>query len=387
MKNSDLGFPSVLEKGEPLQIGFIPDGDCAPIAVARESGLFEKYELNVQLHRETRLSNIRDRIIEGDLDAVHAPATLPFITNLGIDSDCCACVTGLVLSLQGNAITVSRQLWDEGVRDAKTLRDLIFRNWGKRTFTFGVVFPHSPAFLLLKRWLREGNVSPSEVRIVVVHPAQMFPTLKLGYIDGFCAGEPWTSLAVEAQAGVCVATSRELAPLHPEKVLMVRHDFAEARAREHERLIAALLEACAFCDQPANRPLISEMLAQPQYVNAPTDCLKNILGVEEIENRSELQGAPLHIFYKYNANDPTDEKAMWVLGHLYEMIEQRALPVPPTGRTPVLKNVFRRDIFQRARAAVFDQTQALMTEAQNFEADLKKSHERFDNDPVKAIVE
>ncbi|HLX72715.1 MAG TPA: CmpA/NrtA family ABC transporter substrate-binding protein, partial [Verrucomicrobiae bacterium] len=219
MKNSDLGFPSVLEKGEPLQIGFIPDGDCAPIAVARESGLFEKYELNVQLHRETRLSNIRDRIIEGDLDAVHAPATLPFITNLGIDSDCCACVTGLVLSLQGNAITVSRQLWDEGVRDAKTLRDLIFRNWGKRTFTFGVVFPHSPAFLLLKRWLREGNVSPSEVRIVVVHPAQMFPTLKLGYIDGFCAGEPWTSLAVEAQAGVCVATSRELAPLHPEKVL------------------------------------------------------------------------------------------------------------------------------------------------------------------------
>ena len=387
MNKSNTGFPEVLEKGEPLRIGFIPDGDCAPIAVARESGLFEKYELNVELHRETRLANIRDRIIEGDLDAVHAPATLPFITNLGIDSDRCACVTGLVLSLQGNAITVSRQLWDEGVRDGKTLRDLIFRNWGKRTFTFGVVFPHSPAFLLLRRWLREGNISPREVRIVVVHPAQMFPTLKLGYIDGFCAGEPWTSLAVEAQAGVCVATSRELAPLHPEKVLMVRHDFAETRAREHERLIAALLEACAFCDQPVNRPLISEMLAQPQYVNAPTDCLKNIVGAEETEVRSELQTAPLHIFYKYNANDPTDDKATWVLGHLYEMIEQRALPVPSTGRTPVLKNVFRRDIFQRARAVVFDQTQALMTEARNYEADLRKSHERFDNDPVKAIVE
>ena len=35
--------------------------------------------------------------------------------------------------------------------------------------------------------------------------------------------------------------------------------------------------------------------------------------------------APLNIFYKYNANDPTDDKATWVLGHLYEMIEQRAL--------------------------------------------------------------
>jgi ABC-type nitrate/sulfonate/bicarbonate transport system substrate-binding protein len=387
MKNSKMGFPTIVEKDQPMQIGFIPDGDCAPIAVARESGLFDKYELDVQLRRETRLSNIRDRMIEGELDAVHAPATLPFITNLGIDSDHCACVTGMVLSLQGNAITISKHLWDEGVRDGKTLRDLIFRNWGKRTFTFGVVFPHSPAFLLLRRWLREGCVSPSEVRIVVVHPAQMYPTLKLGYIDGFCAGEPWTSLAVEAEAGVCVATSRELAPLHPEKVLMVRHDFAETRASEHERLIAALLEACAFCDQPANRPLISEMLAQPQYVNAPTDCLKNILGAESLDHKFTSDTAPLHIFYKYNANDPTDDKATWVLGHLYEMIEQRALPLPPSGRMPVLKNIFRRDIFQRAKAMVFDQTRALMAEAQNYEAAPSKTNERFDNGVVKAIVE
>src|ERR1051325_8090158 len=115
----------------------------------------------------------------------------------------------MVLSLQGNAITISQQLWDEGVRDGTTLRDLIFRNWGKRTFSFGVVFPHSPAFLLLRRWLRAGNITQSEVRCVFVHPAQMYPTLRLGYIDGFCAGERWPSLAGEAKAGVCVATSRE----------------------------------------------------------------------------------------------------------------------------------------------------------------------------------
>jgi hypothetical protein len=133
--------------------------------------------------------------------------------------------------------------------------------------------------------------------------------------------------------------------------------------------------------------LISEMLAQPQYVNAPTDCLKNILGVEEFESGPESDAAPLNIFYKYNANDPTDDKATWVLGHLYEMIEQRALPLPPSGRTPVLKNVFRRDIFQRAKAAVFDQTQALMAEARNYEAGPEKTRERFDNNAVKAIVE
>ena len=162
-------------------------------------------------------------------------------------------------------------------------------------------------------------------------------------------------------------------------------DLAEKRASEHERLIAALLEACAFCDQPINRPLISEMLAQPQYVNAPTDCLKNILGADD--SRSASDTAPLHIFYKYNANDPTDDKATWVLGHLYEMIEQRALPLPPSGRMPILKNIFRRDIFQRAKATVFDQNHALMMEAQHYEAAPSKIHERFDNHAVKAIVE
>jgi len=376
----------ILKRGSPLRVGFLPESACAPLVYAQEAGLFAKYDLEVELRRETSSAELRDKVVEGELEAAQAPATLPFLANLDGESDDCACVCGAVLSLQGNAITISRPLWSHGVRDAPSLREQAYRQWGKKTFTFGVVSLLSSQSFLLRKWLQSGGIAPSlGVRIVAVPPTQMFPLLKLGYIDGYCAGEPWTSLAVEAEAGVCVATSRELAPLHPEKVLMVRNDFAETRASEHERLIAALLEPCAFCDQPINRPLISEMLAQPQYVNAPTDCLKNILGMEGLAGRPDE--APLNIFYKYNANDPTDDKATWVLGHLYEMIEQRALPLPPSGRTPVLKNIFRRDIFQRAKATVFDQTQALMAEAQNYEAGPIKTNEHFDNSAVKAIVE
>ena len=57
---------------------------------------------------------------DGELDAAHAPAGLPFMANLGVDSDPCACVSGLVLSLEGNAITLSRRLWESGVQDAAT---------------------------------------------------------------------------------------------------------------------------------------------------------------------------------------------------------------------------------------------------------------------------
>jgi two-component system, oxyanion-binding sensor len=341
----------ILRRRDPIRIGYLAVSDCAPLVQAYEGGLFDRYGLEVQLQRETSWANVRDKVIQGELDAAHAPATLPFLANLGIESDPCACVSGLVLSLQGNAITISRRLWEEGVRDAASLRDRIYRNWGRRTFTFGVVFSLSSQEILLRRWLKGAGIVPDvEVRIVAVPPSQMFPTLKLGYIDGYCIGEPWTSVAVQAGAGVCVATSAELAPLHPERVLMVRQSFALGRAEEHEAMIAALLEACAFCDAPENRAMLSEMLAHPQYLNAPAECIE--AGLPGPFNSGDLpvRGlSGLSIFHRYNANEPSDDKARWIMERLYELL-LRDIYKPKNGRAPVLKNIFRKDIFERAKA-------------------------------------
>jgi ABC-type nitrate/sulfonate/bicarbonate transport system substrate-binding protein len=350
------GYVQAPVRARPLRIGFMPVSDCAPLVYAQASGLFDKYELKVELRRETRWADIRDRVIWGELEAAQAPAPLPFLANLGLESDLCACVSGLVLSLQGNAIAVSRPLWNEGVRDARTLRDLIYRNWGRRTYTFGLVLPYSPPHFLLRQWLKSGGIDPQfEMRLAVVPSVEMFPALKLGYLDGFCASEPWVSLAVEAGAAMRVATSGELAPRHPEKVLMVRRDFAEARASEHERLLAALLEACAFCDQPENQPLLVELLAQPQYVNVPASCLA----------RSLAEGG--HLFHRHQANDPSNEKAAWVLSQLYELAEESVYKLPFTSEAPMLKNVFRRDIYQRARAAITSRNDALKREAEDYD--------------------
>jgi ABC-type nitrate/sulfonate/bicarbonate transport system substrate-binding protein len=282
-------------------------------------------------------------------------------------------VSGLVLSLQGNAITLSRSLWNEGVRDAQSLRDLVYRDWGRRTYTFAVVFPHSPQYFLLRQWFKAGGIVPhNEVRIIVLPPAQMFPTLKLGYIDGYCSGDPWTSLAADAQAGVCVATSADLSPLHPEKVLMVRRDFAEERGTEHERLIAALIEACAFCDRAENRTLLSEILAQPRYINAPPECLDGSLLKAPDEELTSGAGRNPSIFFRHNANEPTEQKAAWVMGQLHELMAQNVLKLPPAMRVPALNNVFLPDIFQRAKTAALNQMEALRREADRYEAKLKE---------------
>lgn len=368
------GMPQVVERSRPLHVGFIPDGDCAPLVYAHESGLFQRYELDVELKRETRWATIRDKVKYGELTAAHAPATLPFISNLELEAGECPSASGMVLSLQGNAITLSRPLWDEGVRDAETLRQRVYRDWGRRTYTFAVVFPHSPQYFLLRRWLKTGGIVPhNEVRIIVLPPAQMFPTLKLGYIDGYCAGEPWTLLATDAGAGVCVATSAELSPLHPEKVLMVRRDFAEDRAGEHERLIAALIEACAFCDRAENRPLLSQILTQPRYVNVPLECLDSSLpGTPNAEHGWDRGDNP-SIFFRHNANDPTQQKADWVIGQLQELMTQNILKLPPARHVPTLSNVFLPDLFQRARTVALKQMQSLKLEADRYEAKLKQT--------------
>src|SRR3569832_912523 len=102
----------------------------------------------------------------------------------------------------------------------------------------------------------------------------MVANLKAGHLDGFCVGEPWNSVVVRCGVGWCVAATAELEPNHPEKVLMVRRDFAENRSQEHLGLLAAVLEACEFCDAPENRERLVATLARPGNVGVPRSILE-----------------------------------------------------------------------------------------------------------------
>ncbi len=70
----------------PLHIGYVPLNDAAPILMAHELGLFEKYGLEVELSREVGWATIRDKILYGELDAAHAVAGLVLAASCGIGS-------------------------------------------------------------------------------------------------------------------------------------------------------------------------------------------------------------------------------------------------------------------------------------------------------------
>jgi ABC-type nitrate/sulfonate/bicarbonate transport system substrate-binding protein len=233
------------------------------------------------------------------------------------------------------------------VRDAKSLRQEIDRSRGRRKYTFGVVFPYSSHNFLLRHWLAAGGINPdSDVKIVVVPAPCMFDNLKAGNLDGYCVGEPWNSVAIKDGVGHCVCISGEMSPNHPEKVLMVRRTFAEQYPDEHLRLVAALLEACIYCDDPTHREQMIEILSRPEYVNVSPECLRQSLigpfncGHDRVKAASEF-----HIFHRHAANEPSTEKAAWVMRHMVNFGALRNQTIQPVN---LATSVFREDLFENA---------------------------------------
>jgi ABC-type nitrate/sulfonate/bicarbonate transport system substrate-binding protein len=227
------------------------------------------------------------------------------------------------------------------------LGDEITRSRREKTYTFGVVFPFSSHRHLLRRWFAAHGIDAErDVRIVVVPPPQMVANLKAGNLDGFCAGEPWNSVAVQARAGWIAATSSELDSLHPEKVLMVRGDFAAKRGEEHVALVAALLEACEFCDRPENHKQIAETLARPEFVGASATAIERGLGGEiDFGHGIERTMRDFCIFHGEHANEPSGDKAAWAL----DLVRASGLcPEPSAINFPFAKRIFRTDIFKAA---------------------------------------
>lgn len=313
--------------------------------MAQELGLFAKYGVAVELRREVGWATIRDKIIYGELEAAHAPAGVVIAANCGLGSIQSACLAGMVLNLQGNAITLSESLWRRGVRDGHSLRETI--RGDSHRYAFGVVHNYSTHSGMLRIWLRSHGIDPEcDVQIVVVPPPQVHANLRAGHLDGYCVGEPWNSLAVLSKTGWCVTTSMDFAPRHPEKVLMVRKDFATNSKPDHLAVIAALIEACAFCEKPENRERLIETLAQSKYVGAPIQALRMGMGgtFDYGHDRIEKQSR-FHIFSAENANEPTLEKANWVIDNLLAsgLVEDPTLI--PRERA---EEWFRADIYQQA---------------------------------------
>lgn len=329
-----------------LKVGFVPTMDCATLIAAKELGLFERYNLDVCLSREVGWATIREKLLHEELDAVAAHASLLLSIQGGIGVVPRPCLTGLILSSQGSAITLSNELWELGARDAATTGEVIRNRKGARSFIFGIVLELSTQHYLLRQWLISAGLDPeTDVHIIVIPSGLLYENFSKGFLDGYCVAEPWNSAAVKNQTGWIVSTGADASLRPPEKVLIVLDDFAEQRESIHVRLLAALIAASQFCSDLSKRHELAAMLAKPCYFDVPQSYLENALVGPFDTGRGLKKQDEFITFDAHTIGAPTQAAGKMVLDFVKSFSRVKKNPPLPSD---ILEKTFRKDIYDQA---------------------------------------
>jgi nitrate ABC transporter ATP-binding subunit len=334
-----------------LEIGFVPLVACAPLAIAKEKGFFAHHGLDeVSLVREASWRGIQDGIAGGYLDAAQMPSGMPiWLTAGGLDGKSLPIATSLTMTRNGNAITLDKQFYQQGVHSLTDLRRMLLETPAKQ-HTFGMVHPASMHNLLLRYWLASGNINPEEdVTITNIPPAQMIANLQAGNIDGYCIGEPWNIRASVEGIGYTIATDLEVWNGHPSKVLGVREDWARAYPNTHVALVKALLEACRYCADENNQEEIREILSRGEYLSTEMEYIYLGSPTEYICGlKSSPQEHAHHQFFGTGVNRPSRTEHLWMMT---QMARWGEIPFPRNW-VEILERVCQVGVFSTAAREV-----------------------------------
>lgn len=343
-----------------LTLGIIPLTDCAPLVIAHEKGYFGRHGINSQISKEASWANIRDKLSIGALDAAHMLAGMPIASTLGVGAIRKPTITAYSMDLNGNAITVSNELYDRMVEadpaamaekrvSARALKKVIDADKaaGASPMTFAVVFPVSTHNYEIRYWMADAGIDPDkDIRLIVIPPPQMVANMSAKNIVGYCVGEPWNERAVIAGIGKTLITNHEIWNNNPEKVVGVNLEWAEKNPNTHKAMIRALVEAAQWMDKPENRLEVVEIISRKSYVNAPVDVVKmSMTGTFRYSMDEEPRPLPdFNVFYRYAATFPWRSHAAWFIS---QMIRWGQIETP-IDIAKTASDVYRPDIYREA---------------------------------------
>ena len=403
--SAKIGYP---EK-EDLKFGFIKLTDMAPLAIAYEKGYFEDEDLYVSLEAQANWKVLLDGVISGELDGAHMLAGQPLAATIGYGTKA-DIITPLSMDLNGNAITVSNNVWEEMKEhipqehgkpvhpiNAKSLKPVVdsYKDNGK-AFKMGMVFPVSTHNYELRYWLAAGGLNPgyyapekgdtkgtidADVLLSVTPPPQMPATMEAGTIDGYCVGEPWNQQAVFKGIGVPVISDNNIWKDNPEKVFGIRQDFYEKYPNTTIRIVKAMLRAAKWLDENnnANREEAVKILSKPNYVGADEKVIANSMtGFFEYEKGDKRDEPDFNIFFRKNATYPYYSDATWYLTQMRrwgQISEQKS----DTWYQDIAKKVYRPDIYKLAAESLIKEGHMAKSDFPDFESEsgYKKPQSEF----------
>jgi two-component system, oxyanion-binding sensor len=340
-----------------LTVGFMRLTDSAPLILAKEAGLFAKYGLEIELKREVSWANLRDKLTVGELDAAQLLAPLPIAATLGAGGIRGNLLTGLSLGLNGNAITLASGLWEqlklppapgEAPDALKTARMLAERTRRTLPLSFATVHAFSMHTFLLRQWLQAGGIDPDrDIKLLVLPPEQMCDSLARGIIDGFCAGEPWGSLAVAQGIGTVASSGYQIWNNAPEKVLGVTESWHSRHPATHLRLRLAVMEASRLLQSPQERLRIAGVMSAPHYLDLPAKILTPSLTGDYVFSKGALpvRVPDFHVFWAHQAGFPWRSHAEWMVQQSGALLGRQILPEQVRA---LVQQAWRTDLYREA---------------------------------------
>ena len=169
--------------------------------------------------------------------------------------------------------SLSRKLYDKGVKDGASLAELIKKEKGE--YTFAQTFPTGTHAMWLYYWLAANGVHPfNDVKTIVVPPPQMVANMRVGNMDGYCVGEPWGNRAIVDGIGFTAETTQAIWKDHPEKTLGTTDEWVKKYPNTARAITAAILEAGRWIDSSlSNRQKTAQTVADKSYVNTDSDVI------------------------------------------------------------------------------------------------------------------
>lgn len=275
LMNSVWAAGSDAPEKKTLRVGFIPLTDCAPVVMAAVKKFDEKYGITIIPSKESSWASVRDKLLSGELDAAHVLYGMVYGLQLGVAGPQRDMAVLMTLNNNGQAITLSNQLKAAGVTDGASLKKVIAAS-PQGTYTFAQTFPSGTHAMWLYYWLANAGIDPfADVRNVVVPPPQMVVNMKIGNMSGYCVGEPWNQRAILDGIGFTAATSQQIWPDHPEKVLGTTSAWVSANGNAARALTAAVLEASRWIDaSDENRRETAKTIAARAYINTAVETIE-----------------------------------------------------------------------------------------------------------------
>jgi nitrate/nitrite transport system substrate-binding protein len=180
-----------------------------------------------------------------------------------------------------------------------------------------MTFPGGTHDLWLRYWLAATGVDTSAIKIDPIPPPQMVQNMAVGNVHGYCVGEPWNAVAVKQDIGFTHLATQDLWLNHPEKALVVHQGYASEQRDTLKKVMASVLEASKWLDEPENRSQAAETIGAEAYVNAPAAEIRSRLtGVYDLGGglgTKDFAGDQMQFYRDGKVNVPNRSYAVWAL--------------------------------------------------------------------------